>query len=92
MMATHLPYRATTATGERFDISFPLHPNTASPVRVSQMVSAILEATPEKRSANPGKLGHRGVTLGMLLMNFSHVRNRLLQSGTAVEVRIRWLP
>jgi len=44
MMATHLPYQATTATGERFDISFPLHPNTGSPVRVSQMVSAILEA------------------------------------------------
>ena len=43
-MATHLPYQATTATGERFDISFPLHPNTGSPVRVSQMISAILEA------------------------------------------------
>ena len=42
-MATHLPYQATTATGERFDISFPLHRDTASPVRVSQMVSAILE-------------------------------------------------
>ena len=42
-MATHLPYQATTATGERFDISFPLHPNTGSPVRVSQMISAILE-------------------------------------------------
>ena len=42
-MASHLPYQATTATGERFDISFPLHPDTASPVRVSQMVSAILE-------------------------------------------------
>ena len=43
-MATRLPYQATTATGERFDISFPLHPNTGSPVRVSQMISAILEA------------------------------------------------
>ena len=43
-MATHLPYQATTATGERFDISFPLHPNTGPPVRVSQMISAILEA------------------------------------------------
>ncbi len=42
-MATHLPYQATTATGERFDISFPLHPDTGSPVRVSQMISAILE-------------------------------------------------
>jgi hypothetical protein len=43
-LVTRLPYRATTASGERFDISFPLHPQTASPMRVSQMLSAILGA------------------------------------------------
>jgi hypothetical protein len=43
-MATRLPYTATTATGERFDITFPLHPQTASPMRVSQLVTAVLEA------------------------------------------------
>lgn len=43
-MASLLPYRATTASGERFDISFPLHPHTASPTRVAQMLTAILGA------------------------------------------------
>jgi hypothetical protein len=41
-LATLLPYRATTASGDRFEISFPLHPQTASPMRVSQMLSAVL--------------------------------------------------
>ena len=43
-MANRLPYTANTASGERFDISFPLHPETSSPVRVSQLVSAVLAA------------------------------------------------
>ncbi len=43
-MAAFLPYRATTASGERLEIAFPLHPQTASPMRVAQMLSAILAA------------------------------------------------
>ena len=43
-MVASLPYRATTASGECFDISFPLHPQTASPTRVARMLSAILGA------------------------------------------------
>lgn len=39
-----LPYSATTASGDRFAIDFPLHEQTASPMRVEQMVTAILEA------------------------------------------------
>lgn len=39
-----LPFRARTATGEVFDIDFPLHPDTVSPMRVSQLASAVLEA------------------------------------------------
>ena len=39
-----LPYRARTTTGDTFDIEFPLHNETASPVRVAQLVSAILAA------------------------------------------------
>lgn len=41
---TSLPYRATTATGETFDFSFPLHPNTVDPVRVQQLIGEILES------------------------------------------------
>ena len=39
-----LPYRARTATGDIFDIAFPLHDETGDPVRVGQLVSALLEA------------------------------------------------
>jgi hypothetical protein len=41
-MAKRLPYSVTTESGEHFDVSFPLHPETASPMRVAQMVSAVL--------------------------------------------------
>ena len=37
-----MPYRATTATGEVFDIEFPLHPHTASAVCVQQLLQALL--------------------------------------------------
>jgi hypothetical protein len=43
-LATRLPYRATTATGDVFDIAFPLHPSTGSPMRVGQILSAVLAA------------------------------------------------
>ena len=39
-----LPYRARTATGDVFDVVFPLHDETGNAVRVDQLVSAILEA------------------------------------------------
>jgi len=52
-MATRLPYTANTATGERFDISFPLHPQTASPMRVSQLVTAVLEALDRESTRVP---------------------------------------
>ena len=39
-----LPYRATTRTGDVFDIEFPLHSETGDAVRVGQLVSVLLEA------------------------------------------------
>ncbi len=39
-----MPYRAETATGDVFDIEFPLHEDTGSAVRVSQLVSLVLDA------------------------------------------------
>jgi len=41
---TRLPYRARTASGETFDIEFPLHGQTQNAVRVAQILSAVLEA------------------------------------------------
>lgn len=39
-----LPYRARTATGDSFDIEFPLHAETRDAVRVGQLLSTVLEA------------------------------------------------
>ena len=39
-----LPYRARTASGDTFDIEFPLHPETGDSVRVAQLVSLLLDA------------------------------------------------
>ncbi len=39
-----LPYRAKTSMGEVFDIDFPLHDETGSPIRVGQLVSLLLDA------------------------------------------------
>lgn len=52
-MPKHLPYRATTATGDVFDIDFPLHDQTGSPVRVSQMLNAVLAALDKEVSLDP---------------------------------------
>ena len=40
----NLPYRAVTASGEKWDFEFALHPETADPVRVNQLVTALLHA------------------------------------------------
>lgn len=39
-----LPYRVETATGDTLDITFPLHDDTGSAMRVDQMLSAVLDA------------------------------------------------
>ena len=39
-----LPYTARTASGDTFDIEFPLHPETQDPVRVNQVLTAVLGA------------------------------------------------
>lgn len=42
-MAKTLPYEVNTATGATYHIDFPLHPETVSPVRVNQLLTAVLE-------------------------------------------------
>mgnify|MGYP001553318624 CR=1 FL=1 len=41
-MAQQLPYRLTTRTGDVIDFAFELHPETGSPVRVAQLLDAVL--------------------------------------------------
>lgn len=39
-----MPFHAKTATGDAFDIDFPLHDQTVDPMRVQQLISEILES------------------------------------------------
>lgn len=41
-MAKRLPYKATTSSGQQHEFDFPLHPDTASPVKISNLLSALL--------------------------------------------------
>jgi hypothetical protein len=41
-MAQTLPYDVTTATGEKIAFEFPLHAETQSAMRVSQLLGAVL--------------------------------------------------
>ena len=43
-MPKHLPYRATTSSGNQFEFVFPLHPDTSSAVNVSNLMSVLLAA------------------------------------------------
>lgn len=39
---SEMPYVVTTATGDRLEFSFPLHPDTGSAVRVTQLLTSLL--------------------------------------------------
>lgn len=41
-MAAKMPYTARTRSGDVFEIEFPLHRDTGSPVRVNQLLTALL--------------------------------------------------
>ena len=43
-----IPYTANTATGDHFDILFPLHEQTEDPVKVHQMLTAMLRTVDEQ--------------------------------------------
>lgn len=74
-MAKTLPYRATTASGEVFDLEFALHPETQSAVRVSQVLTAVLGAV-DREVALTGDTGN-GDVLQALAMALA-VRARMI--------------
>jgi hypothetical protein len=47
-MTTHLPYRATTASGETIDVSFDLHAETGAATDVSMLLTTVLAAIDAK--------------------------------------------
>ncbi|NBB83923.1 MAG: hypothetical protein GVY28_11030 [Alphaproteobacteria bacterium] len=84
-MPKHLPYRATTATGDTFDIDFPLHDQTGSPVRVSQMLNAALAAVDREVSLDPNT--SNGDVLQALAMAIA-VRAAMIEAPKATTDRL----
>lgn len=80
-----LPYRARTATGDTFDIAFPLHKETGSAVRVEQLVTAILEAI-DRDIAVAGETSN-GDVLQAVAMALA-VRARIIHAGSDVTERL----
>lgn len=79
-MAKHLPYRATTSTGNQFDFEFPLHEETVSAVTVSNLLNAML-ATLDREIRLVGQVGN-GDVLQALAMALA-VRTRILPGDPA---------
>jgi hypothetical protein len=80
-----MPYRAVTASGEQFDINFTLHPETVSPMRVTQLVTAILDAV----ERDIGLIGEtsNGDVLQALAMATA-IRSRMIHAPVPTTERI----
>ena len=77
----HLPYRAQTATGDTIDIEFPLHAETDSPVKVSQLLTAVLEII-DKEVTVAGPMAN-GDVLQALAMAVA-IRSRMIHAPSEV--------
>ena len=84
-MTTHLPFHTETVTGDCFDIAFPLHPETCSPVRVNQMLRAALDAIDREVKLDPGT--SNGDVLQALAMALA-VRGAIIAAPKPVTDRL----
>lgn len=80
-----LPYRVETATGDVLDITFPLHNDTGSPMRVDQLLSAILNAVDQDIKLC-GETGN-GDVLQALAMALA-VRARMIHAPEDVTAKL----
>ena len=76
-----LPYRAQTATGDTIDIEFRLHDETESPVKVSQLLTVVLE-TIDKEMAVTGPMAN-GDVLQALAMAVA-IRSRMIHAPSEI--------
>ena len=75
-----MPYRARTATGDSFDIDFPLHAETGSAMRVEQLVTAVLQTI--ARELAVGGETSNGDVLQALAMSMA-IRARMIHADMA---------
>ncbi len=88
-MARRLPYRAQTATGNVFDFDFPLHRDTAEPVHVANILTAILGAV-DRELQLLGSVGNGDVLQGLAMA--LAVRTRMLgRRSDQVDALVREL-
>ena len=80
-----IPYRATTSTGDIFDIEFPLSQDTGDAVRVSQLISEILLSI--DRTLAVGTPTPNGDVLQAIAMAMS-VRARMIHAPTETSSRL----
>lgn len=80
-----MPYRAETATGDVFEIEFPLHEDTVSAVRVQQLVDLVLDAI-DRDIAVVGETSN-GDVLQAMAMALS-VRGRMIHASPEVVQKL----
>ena len=80
-----LPFSAKTASGDRYEIEFPLHEETANAVRVRQLLSDLLAAI-DKDIALSGELSN-GDVLQAAAMAMA-VRARMIHAPRPVSERL----
>ena len=80
-----LPYRATTGTGDVFDIEFPLNPATADAVRIHQMITELLAAI--DRSVSMGTTMSNGDVLQAMAMTLA-IRTRMIHAPTGITKQL----
>ena len=81
----HLPYRAITESGAVLDVTFALHEQTASAMRVQQLLTALLETlTREIRVLGPTSNGDVLQALAMALA----VRAGMVEAAPATALKL----
>ena len=84
-MTTRFPYTAVTSGGDAYEIRFPLHPETGSPERVSDLLTAALEAV--SKGVETGTPVSDGDVLQALSMALA-IRARLLGVAPGAGLRL----
>ena len=80
-----MPFRATTRTGETFDVEFPLHRETGDAVQVWNLVNDVLKAI--DRSLLPGGPTSNGDVLQAVAMAMA-IRARAIHASPETTARL----
>ena len=81
----NLPYQAKTATGDTFDIEFPLHIETGDPIKVEQLITVMLKTIDDEIAVTgPTSNGDVLQAVAMTLAIRSGMIHSSLESSSAL--------